>query len=230
MKRFRSTAASLLTLSLLLFAAPVFAAPQTYEIDPSHSRVEFTIRHLFSRVSGSFGEFSGTIRYDAADLTGSAVNAEIAAKSIDTNNEKRDGHLRSPDFFDAAKYPTLTFTSRKVVPAGDGKFKIEGDLAIHGVTKPVTLEGSFLGAGPGLDGVTRAGFEATTKVDRKVFGILWNKTLDQGGTLLGDDVQINLEIEAVVPQAKAEAAKVEKAEAKPSSKAEKKEVAKSAKN
>src|SRR5258705_6732444 len=221
MKRFRSLPSAFLLFSALVLAAPIQAAPQTFEIDPVHSRVEFTIRHMFSKVTGSFGKFQGSILYDAAAPASSAVKAEIDASSIDTNNEKRDGHLKSPDFFDVAKYPSLTFTSTKVTPGQGGKLKVEGTLTIHGVSKAVVLDAGFLGSGPGLDGVGRAGFEATTKVDRKDYGIVWNKTLDQGGTLLGDDVDINLEIEAVAPDAGA------KAEAKP--KAEKKENAKSAK-
>jgi len=216
MRRFRSLAASPLLLSTLLFAAPVLAAPQSYEIDPVHSRVEFTIRHMFSKVTGSFGAFKGTVVYDAAAPAASSTNVEIDASSIDTNNDHRDADLKGPDFFDVTKFPTLTFTSTKVAPGPEGKLKIEGKLTMHGVAQPVVLDAAFLGSGPGLDGVTRAGFEASTKVDRKDYGIVWNKTLDQGGTLLGDDVQINLEIEAVA----ADGAKA---------KAEKKETAKSGK-
>ena len=217
----RKVASTLLTLSAILLASRTEAAPQTYQIDPVHSRVEFTIRHMFSKVTGSFDEFSGTIKYDADAPAASSVSAEIKASSIDTNNERRDGHLKSPDFFDVATYPTLTFTSTKVTPAADGKLKVEGTLTIHGITKPVVLEAAFLGSGPGLDGVTRAGFEGTTKVDRKDFGILWNKALDKGGTLLGDDVQITLQVEGVLPQPGEEKAGTKKAE-----KAEKKETAK----
>ncbi|HZI89432.1 MAG TPA: YceI family protein [Candidatus Polarisedimenticolia bacterium] len=211
MTRLRTLRASTLLLGSLLLAAPALAAPQTYDIDPVHSRVEFTIRHLFSKVTGNFGAFKGTILYDPASPASSSVKAEIDASSIDTNNDRRDGHLKSPDFFDVAKYPTLTFASTKVTPAGEGKFKIQGVLTMRGVSKPVTLDASFLGAGPGMDGVPHAGFEATTKVDRKDYGILWNKALDQGGTLLGDDVSINLEIEAATPkEEKASTAKAEK--------------------
>jgi len=217
-------ASSSLAFSALLLAAQALAAPQTYEIDPVHSRVEFTIRHMFSRVTGDFGSFHGTINYDAGAPAASSVVAEIDAASIDTNNDKRDGHLKSPDFFDVAKYPTLSFTSTKITPLSDGKFKVEGSLTMHGVTKPVVLDAAFLGSGPGLDGVTRAGFEGLTKVDRKVFGIVWNKALDQGSTLLGDDVAISLEIEAVAPKpdAKTDLNKAQKAEGK-------KETAKSGK-
>jgi len=195
MRRFRSLAASSLLLSTLLFAAPVLAAPQSYEIDPVHSRVEFTIRHMFSKVTGDFGTFKGTVLYDAAAPANSSVNVEIDASSIDTNNDRRDNHLRSADFFDVAKFPTLTYVSTKVTPGPEGKLKVEGKLTMHGVAQPVVLDAAFLGSGPGLDGVTRAGFEASTKVDRKDYGIIWNKTLDQGGTLLGDDVQIEIQLE-----------------------------------
>jgi polyisoprenoid-binding protein YceI len=166
---------------------------------------------MFSKVTGSFGAFQGTVLYDAAAPGTSSVNAEIDASSIDTNNDHRDADLKSPNFFDVAKFPTLTFTSTKVTSGAEGKLKVEGKLTMHGVAQPVVLDAAFLGSGPGLDGVTRAGFEASTKVDRKDYGIVWNKTLDQGGTLLGDDVQINLEIEAVAAGA-GKAQKTEKKE------------------
>ena len=197
MNRFRTLVASTLFSGLLLFALPALAAPQAYEIDPVHSRVEFTIRHMFSKVTGNFGAFKGTIKYDAAAPAASTTSVEIDASSIDTNNDRRDAHLKSADFFDVAKFPTLTFTSGKVTAGEEGKFKVEGTLTMHGISKPVVLDASFLGAGPGMDGAMRAGFEAVTKVDRKDYGIIWNKALDQGSTLLGDDVTINLEIEAV---------------------------------
>ena len=199
MNRFRTLVASTLFSGLLLFALPALAAPQAYEIDPVHSRVEFTIRHMFSKVTGNFGAFKGTIKYDAAAPAASTTSVEIDASSIDTNNDRRDAHLKSADFFDVAKFPTLTFTSGKVTAGEEGKFKVEGTLTMHGISKPVVLDASFLGAGPGMDGAMRAGFEAVTKVDRKDYGIIWNKALDQGSTLLGDEVTINLEIEAVAP-------------------------------
>ena len=222
MNLLRKIASTLLTLSALQLTSEAAATPQTYQIDPDHSRVEFTIRHMFSKVTGSFDEFSGTIKYDADAPATSSVSAVIQASSIDTNKPERDKHLKSPDFFDVATYPTLTFTSTKVTPTPDGKLRIQGALTIHGVTKPVVLEASFLGSGPGLDGATRAGFEGATKVDRKDFGILWNKTLDKGGTLLGDDVQISLQIESILPKPGEEGSK---AETKKTDKAEKKETA-----
>ena len=200
--------ATLLALVLAL-AGNAQAAPQSWTIDPNHSQVGFSVRHFFSKVPGNFTKFSGTIVYDAAKPTASSVKAEIDAASIDTRNEKRDGHLRSEDFFFVEKYPTLRFESTKVTQAADGKLSIEGNLTMRGVTKPVTLDASFLGAGPSMNGEQRSGFEATAKLNRKDFGIVWNKTLDQGGTMLGDDVDIRISVEGVIrpaePPAKAAA-------------------------
>ncbi len=186
--------ASILAAALFTLAASAQAAPTTWTIDPTHSNVTFTIRHFFSKVTGSFNKFSGTIVHDPANPAASSAKAEIDASSIYTANERRDNHLRSADFFDVAKHPTLTFESTKVSHEG-GKLKIDGNLTMHGVTKPVTLEGEFLGAGPTASG-ERAGFEVTGKLDRKEFGILWNKVADQGGAVLGDDVQIRIAVEA----------------------------------
>ncbi len=198
MKRNRSMVFPFLILAALALAARAQATPQTYDIDPVHSRAEFLIRHMFSKVTGNFTKFQGQIVYDPSAPAASSVKTEIDASSISTANDYRDSDLRSPNFFDVAKFPTLTFTSGKITPAADGKLKVEGTLSMHGVSKPVTLDAAFLGSGPGMDGIMRAGFEASTKIDRKDFGIVWNKTLDWG-TLLGDDVSINLQIEAVVP-------------------------------
>lgn len=188
-------------LALVTFASVASAAPESYKLDPAHTVVGFQVRHFFSKVPGQFKEFDGTITLDQANWEASSVQATIQSASIFTNQEKRDGHLRSADFFDVEKYPTLTFKSTKVSKAGEGKLKVAGDLTMHGVTKPVVLDVDFLGAGAiGIGGNavgTRAGFEATTKVDRKDFGIVWNKTLDQGGTMLGDEVTINIGVEAM---------------------------------
>jgi len=188
-----------LAAALLLSAPFALAAPTTWLIDPNHSSVEFSIRHLFSKVPGKFTKFSGTIVYDAANAPASSVKAEIDASTITTANEKRDGHLKSEDFFDVAKYPTLSFESTKVEAAGENKLKVDGSLTMHGVTKPVTLDVTFLGAGPGMGGRQVSGFEAIAKVNRKDFNITWNRNLDQGGTLLGDDVEIHLNVEANTP-------------------------------
>ena len=200
MSRFQS-AAVLTALSLCTLASASLSAPQTFNIDPVHSQVGFGIRHFFSRVPGRFNEFSGTLQLDEKNLAASSVEATIKTASIFTSNERRDGHLRSQDFFWADSFPTLTFKSTKVTPGANGKLQIAGDLTMRGVTKPVVLDGSFLGAGEiGIGGRSmgyRASFEATTTVNRKDYGISWNKVLDQGGTMLGDDVAITIAIEAV---------------------------------
>jgi len=189
--------ASILALALA-FATAASAAPATWTIDPNHSEVGFSIRHFFSKVPGTFGKFSGSVVYDPQKPENSSVKADIDPASIDTKNEKRDNHLRSEDFFDVTKFPALTFVSTKVTAAGENKLKVDGNLTMHGVTKPVTLDVTFLGAGPSRQGEQRSGFEATAKINRKDFGILWNKTLDQGGTMLGDDVDIRLNVEGVI--------------------------------
>jgi len=186
------------------------AAPQTWTIDPNHSQVGFSIRHFFSRVPGNFQKFSGDIVYDQANPTASSVKVSIDAASINTQNDKRDNHLRSEDFFYVEKFPALTFESTKVTPGTEsGKLKVDGNLTMRGVTKPVTLDATFLGAGPSMNGEQRSGFQAVAKINRKDFGIIWNKTLDQGGTMLGDDVDININVEGVIrpaePPAKASA-------------------------
>ena len=195
-----------LVLAMVLpFASAVQAAPATYTIDTNHSNVGFTVRHFFSKVPGNFTKFTGTIVYDPASPTTASVKADIDPSTIDTRNEKRDGHLKSEDFFFVEKYPTLTFESTKVTAAGDGTLKVDGNLTMRGVTKPVTLDVTYLGAGETGNGV-KAGFEAVTKINRKDFGITWNRTLDQGGTMLSDDVEIRLDIEAnQQTEAKAEA-------------------------
>lgn len=194
----RSVAASSLALALLLPGAAAYAAPATWTIDPNHSSAGFTIRHLFSKVNGSFAKLLGTVAYDPQKPESSSVTAEIDASSVTTNNETRDKDLRSDNFFDVAKYPTITFASTKVTRAGENKLKVEGNLTMHGITKPVTLDVDFLGSGKGMMGEDRAGFEGATTLNRKDFDIVWNRNLDQGGTLLGDDVAIHLSIEAFV--------------------------------
>ncbi|MGE5176601.1 MAG: YceI family protein [Hyphomicrobiales bacterium] len=194
----RLTAAAVLAGLVLAAGSVAQAAPATWTIDVNHSTVAFSIRHLFSKVHGSFAKFSGAVIYDPANPAASSVRAEIDASSVTTNNETRDKDLRSDDFFDVAKYPTITFESTKVSTGADKKLMVEGNLTMHGITKPVTLDVSFLGSGKGPMGEDRVGFEATTTIDRKDFDIVWNRNLDQGGTLLGDDVEISLSIEGYV--------------------------------
>jgi polyisoprenoid-binding protein YceI len=154
-------------------------------------------------VPGRFTQYEGTILYDTQDLAKSSVKVTIDAASINTGVDKRDTHLKSPDFFDAEKYPKLTFVSTKVTPAGSGKAKVDGTLTIRGVSKPVTLDVDLLGTGPDGWGGIRAGFEARTKINRQDYGVAWNKLVEGGGSVLGDDVEIVLNIEAIkqVPKA-----------------------------
>lgn len=197
MKRFRSAAVMTLA-ALAALTSFAFAEPATFTLDPAHSRAGFEVKHIFTMVPGYFKKVDGKISLDEKNLANSSVEATIDASSIFTDNEKRDGHLKSEDFFFVEKYPELTFKSKKVVPGKDGAFKIVGDLTMRGVTKEVTLDAKLLGMQDlGKPMGTRAGFEATTSVNRKDYGINWNRALDVGGFLLGDDVQINLTIEAI---------------------------------
>jgi polyisoprenoid-binding protein YceI len=189
-------------LALVLTAAVAAAEPQTFRIDTGHSMVGFSIRHFFSRVSGRFKDFSGNIQFDGKNLAASSVEVTIQTASINTESERRDADLRSANFFLADSFPTITFKSTKVVPGPDKNFLIYGDLNMRGITKPVTLEATLLGVGQvgmaGRGSRTIAGFEAKMTLDRKDYGIVWNRALDQGGTLLGDDVAITLSVEAAV--------------------------------
>ncbi len=177
-------------------AGSAFAAPETYEIDPAHTTIGFKVKHLFSFVTGRFTTVSGTIAGDADKPEASSVNATIQIGTISTANEKRDGHLKSPDFFDAAKFPTMTYVSKSVKKTGENEGEIIGDLTMHGVTKSVPLKVHFLGKGPGMQGEMRAGFEATADLKRSDFGLVWNKIIE-GTSVVGDDVSIMLEIEAI---------------------------------
>jgi polyisoprenoid-binding protein YceI len=183
---------------IALALAPAAAAPEVFKIDPVHSQVGFTIRHFVSHVPGHFSTFSGEITMDPANMSASKVTAEIDTASIDTGNPKRDAHLKSPDFFNAEKNPKITFVSTGVTSSSKDAFKVMGNLTMAGVTKPVTLDVKMLGSMPDpFGGGKRAGFEAKTTVQRKEFGINWNKVLDVGGTMLGDDVEVTLLVESV---------------------------------
>lgn len=188
-------------LMLAASAAAAVAEPRPFRIDPNHSLVGFNIRHFFSRTPGRFKEFNGIVQLDEKNLAASSVEVTIQTASVNTENERRDGDLRSRNFFHSDSFPAMTFKSTKVVPGPDKSFLVYGDLTIRGVTKPVTLEATILGVGQvamgGRPPRTIAGFEARTTIDRKDFGIVWNSVLDQGGTMLGDDVTITLQIEAV---------------------------------
>ena len=174
----------------------VAAQAETYTIDKDHSNVSFTIRHLVSKVTGNFDDFSGTINFDDKSPTKGGADVDIKTASIDTRVDKRNEHLKSPDFFDVAKYPDMTFKTTKVTGSAK-KLKVTGDLTLHGVTKPVTLDAEFGGTTKDPWGNTRVGFSGKTKINRKDFGLTWNKAIETGGLMVGDDVDITLDIEAI---------------------------------
>src|SRR6185295_3869824 len=177
-----------------LAALPLRA--DTFTIDPSHSEVTFQIRHLVSQVRGRFNEFSGTVQMDPKNLPGSSVEFQIKATSIDTNAPDRDKHLRSADFFDVEKFPEITFKSKSIKPTGKDTYNVTGTLTMHGVSKEVTLPVTYLGQ-VSMRGTARAGFETATTLDRKEYGIVWNRALDSGGALLGDNVKVEINLETV---------------------------------
>lgn len=168
-----------------------------WSIDPTHSQAEFGVRHMMiSTVKGFFSDLSGTIAYDGESLEDASVNVEIAAASVDTRNEDRDGHLKSEDFFDVGTHPKLTFRSTSVSGTPDS-FTVEGELTIRGETRPVTLDAELLGGGEDPWGNQRLAFHAETKISREEFGLTWNQALEAGGVLVGDEVKITLEVQAV---------------------------------
>jgi polyisoprenoid-binding protein YceI len=191
---FRKTMTALLAASLLTAAA---ATAATYTIDAAHSSVGFKVRHMMvSKVTGSFGEFSGTFDYVEGQPGQWTAAATIKTASVNTNDAKRDGHLRNADFFDAENYPEIAFVSTGVSKKGDG-WMLTGDLTMHGVTKPVELELEFNGAITDPWGNDRVGFSAKGALDRRDFGITYNTVLDKGGVAVSNEVELMLEIEAI---------------------------------
>lgn len=184
---------------LFLATLPQFVFASTWDIDPDHSHVGFKVRHLMvSNVKGSFHKLRGVVKVDEKDITRSSASATIDTASIDTNVKKRDDDLRSEKFLDVAKYPAMTFVSTKVEQTGPDRLKVTGDLTLHGVTRPVVLDVE----GPTGEvkdpmGKTRRGAFARTKIDRKDFGLNWNKAMETGGVLVGDEVAIEIEVELV---------------------------------
>ena len=175
------------------------AALTTWKLDPAHSAAEFKVKHMMiSNVKGSLAGLSGTLTEHATDSTLSSVEATVDVSTISTGDPQRDGHLKSADFFEVEKHPVMHFKSTKVVQKGEGEYAVTGDLTIRGVTKPVTfaIEGP---SAPAKDpwGNTRIGLSATTKINRKDFGLTWNATLETGGILVGEDVQITLDVEFI---------------------------------
>ncbi len=188
---------ALLTLAGLVL--PAVAATETWDIDPSHSAAQFTVRHMMiSNVKGEFGKIAGTVQYDSADPSKTAIEATIDSASINTRVERRDQHLKSADFFDVERYPTMTFKSKRVEAAGPGRLKLIGDLTMRGATREVVLD---------VEGPTAAikdqrgnlhmGASASTKINRKDFGLTWNRALDGGGVVVGDEVAITIDVELI---------------------------------
>lgn len=177
-------------------------AIQSWNVDATHSEIHFAVRHLvIAKVRGRFNRWTADLRLDEADLTRSSVTVEIDADSIDTKNDQRDAHLRSVDFLDAEHFAKLLFRSKRVEPAGDNRYRVIGDLTIHGVTKEVVLETEFAGIGNDPWGGRRAGFSAHVAIDRRDFGLTWNLLIEAGGVAVGEKVEIDLDIEAIAPAA-----------------------------
>ncbi len=189
--------AAILAAAVLFLSAPGLVLAATWELDPAHTGVHFKVRHLMvSSVRGDFEKVSGKIVYDETDVTKSTADIVIDAASVNSRVAKRDADLRSPNFLDVAKHPTITFKSKRVEKTGDGTLKVTGDLTIRGVTKPVVLdvEGPTTAIkDPG--GNLRVGGLATTRIHRKDFGLTWNKPLEAGGVLVGDEVDITIDVE-----------------------------------
>ena len=168
-----------------------------WDLDPDHSIIEFRVAHMVvSKTAGRFMDYSGVVEMDADAQQFKTIEATINTASVNTNHEKRDAHLRNADFFDVEKYPTMTYKMKSYKKTGEG-YTALGDLTIHGVTKEITLAGTFNGVSKDPWGNTRAGFTAEGKVNRKDFGMVWNKTLDTGGFVVGDEVNIRLDIECI---------------------------------
>lgn len=173
-----------------------------WEIDAAHSQVTFSVRHMMiSTVKGQFTVLSGHLHIDEQSPANSSVDAQVATASIDTRDQRRDGHLQSPDFFDAAQYPTITFKSTSVVSLGGNEYNVIGDLTMHGVTKPVTFKAEYAGQGKNPYGMQVAGLSATTKINRKDWGLTWNQGLESGGVLVSEDVKIEIDLQAAYKDA-----------------------------
>jgi polyisoprenoid-binding protein YceI len=176
-------------------------AQTTWTIDPAHTGIHFMARHMmFTKVRGSFKSFQGTLALDEADLTKSKVDVTIDAASVDTGEPKRDGHLKSADFFDVEKFPALTFKSKSIAKKGKD-YAVTGDLTIHGVTKEIVLDADFEGKGKDPWGNEKMAFSAKTTVNREDFGLKWNQVLEAGGVLVGTKIEIELDVQAVAPKA-----------------------------
>ena len=193
---------SRIALALTLAASSTFAQ-DIYTVDKAHSEVGFRVRHFVTKVPGRFDDFSGTITMVPGKPQASSVEFTIKATSVNTANEMRDNHLKTADFFDAVKYPDITFKSTKIVPVDADTFNVTGNFTMRGVTKEITIPVDYAGSMTDARGTQKAGFSLATKLNRKEYGILWNQTLDAGGVMLGDDVEITINIEANKKKAEA---------------------------
>ena len=196
----RSASPAPIRLGVALAAAVALASPalaaETYQFDKSHTTVGFQVRHIFTMLGGKFQDFSGTIKVDKAKPESSSVEFTIQVASISTNDPKRDEHLKSPDFFDTATHPTITFKSTAVKPAGGNVYQVTGDFTMHGVTKSITIPVTFLGEGKDPWGNEKMGFETSVTLNRKDYGLTWNATLETGGVLVGEEVKVQISVEA----------------------------------
>ena len=184
-----------LALALTLAATAAFSQ-DTYTIDRAHTEVGFRVRHFVSKVAGRFDDFSGTITVVPGKPAASSVEFAIKSSSINTANAGRDTHLKSADFFDVEKFPEITFKSSKIVPMDADTFNVTGNFTMHGVTREITIPVDFGGTVTDARGTEKAGFSLATKLNRKDYGIVWNQTLDQGGLMLGEEVEVTINIEA----------------------------------
>lgn len=208
MKRAFAVAAFVLVLSPFAVQAAEPAAVQTFAVDQNHSDVSFRIRHFVTKVRGNFNTFAGTITMDTAKPENSAVDFTVDAASIDTRNENRDKHLRSPDFFEVDKNPTITFKSTRIKSLGGDRYEVTGPFTLRGVTKEITVPVSFLGIAKDSKGNANAGFESTFTINRKDYGVNWNAPMDQG-FMLSDEVDITISVEAKTPKPEAAPAKTQ---------------------
>ena len=193
----RLRAAALACAGALLWPGVVLAEPARWNVDPEHSTIEFRVAHmLVSKTTGHFTDYQGFIEMDTEAGTVKTIEATIKTASVNTNHEKRDAHLRNPDFFDVEKHPIITYRMKQYKKTSDG-YQAVGELTLRGVTKDVTLTGNFNGVAKDPMGNTRAGFNAEGKLNRKDFGMVWSKTLDGGGLVVGDDVYIKLDVECI---------------------------------
>lgn len=195
MKLIRTILLAAIAATPLLAQTPAAPATEAWSIDKAHSMAQFKVRHMMANVVGQFRDFDASITIDRATPANSSVEFTIQATSIDTGNTNRDDHLRTADFFDVAKFPTITFKSTSIKEKSKNEFDVTGDLTLHGVTKRITLPVSFLGFGKDGRGNEKGGFEIETTLNRKDYGVVWNRNLDEGGVLLGDDVKISINLE-----------------------------------